>query len=121
VKVRARRGGRLPRLIARALALGTRKLGWRRLRAGVDLFQLAGDPDKGPSAALLRYRPGARIPAHEHPGFEVIYVLEGSQSDERGSYDAGTLIVNRVGAQHSVWSDDGCLVLIVWEKPVEFL
>jgi len=55
------------------------------------------------------------------PRFEVIYVLDGAQSDERGTYSAGSLVVNREGDRHSVWSDDGCLVLIVWERPIEFL
>jgi anti-sigma factor ChrR (cupin superfamily) len=91
------------------------------MRDGVEILHLAGDPGRGPTAALLRYSPGARVPAHRHSGFEVIYVLSGAQSDERGTYREGSLIVNREGGAHSVWSDDGCLVLIVWERPIEFL
>lgn len=112
---------RLPRLVARALELGARKRGFGKLRDGVQILRLAGVADKGPSVALLRYAPGARVPAHRHSGFEVIYVLDGAQSDERGTYEAGSLVVNREGGSHSVWSDDGCLVLIVWERPIEFL
>ena len=112
---------RLARLVARALTLGAKKRGWGRLRAGVEMLRLAGDEHKGPSVALLRYRPGAKVPAHRHRGFEAIYVLEGAQSDENGTYEAGTLVVNREGGGHSVWSDEGCLVLIVWERPIEFV
>jgi anti-sigma factor ChrR (cupin superfamily) len=111
----------LPRLVARALDLATRGADWAPLRSGVDLLRLAGEAKSGPSVALLRYQPGARVPAHRHPGFEVIYVLSGAQSDERGTYTAGTLVVNREGEAHNVWSDDGCLVLIAWEKPIEFV
>jgi anti-sigma factor ChrR (cupin superfamily) len=94
--------------------------GWRALREGVDVFRLWGDPEEGVSVALLRYAPGARVPRHRHTGLEIIYVISGSQSDERGTYGAGSIVVNPQGDEHSVRSDGGCLVLIVWERPVEF-
>ncbi len=112
---------RLTRVVATALTLATRNTGWKPLRDGVELLRLTGDGTEGPSVALLRYAPGARVPEHRHPGFEVIYVLAGAQSDERGTYSAGTLVVNRAGGSHRVWSDGGCLVLIVWERPIEFV
>jgi anti-sigma factor ChrR (cupin superfamily) len=118
---KAKKKPRLARLVAHALTLGATKRGWGRLRAGVDMLRLAGDGETGASVALLRYRPGAKVPAHRHHGFEAIYVLEGAQSDENGTYEAGTLVVNREGGGHSVWSDEGCLVLIVWERPIEFV
>jgi anti-sigma factor ChrR (cupin superfamily) len=108
-------------LVARAVELVGKRADWGELRAGVGILRLAGDPSSGPSVALLRYEPGARVPTHRHGGFEVIYVLEGAQSDENGTYVAGTLVVNRQGEEHSVWSDTGCLVLIVWERPIVVL
>ena len=75
----------------------------------------------GASIALLRYAAGARVPLHEHPGLETVLVVEGSQSDERGTYKAGDLVLNPAGSRHSVWSTDGCVVLIQWEKPVRIL
>ena len=75
----------LPRLVARALELGTRAGDWQSLRHGVDILRVCGNAESGPSVALLRYQPGAHVPAHRHLGFEVIYVLSGAQSDERGS------------------------------------
>lgn len=109
-----------PRLFLRLLdQLGA--LEFRPLRAGVQIASLAGGTDGGPHAAILRYEAGAHVPAHRHVGFEVIYVLDGSQRDERGTYGAGALAVNRPGEEHSVHSDDGCTVLIFWQKPVEFL
>lgn len=107
--------------VASALTLARRRKGWRPLREGVDVLYLSGDRERGPSVALLRYAAGACVPEHEHPGFEVIYVLAGAQSDERASYSAGALVVNRAGSRHRVWSDEGCLVLIVWERAVEFI
>jgi len=97
--------------------------GWRTcifepFRDGIEICWLVtGEP----SAALLKYEAGAGVPLHRHRGLETILVLEGSQSDERGAYYAGDLVINPEGTQHSVHSADGCVVFIQWEKPVEFL
>ena len=77
--------------------------------------------DGPPSVALLRYAPGAGVPAHLHRGLETILVLQGTQSDERGQYPEGSLVLNPEGTSHRVWSEDGCVVLIQWTLPVEFL
>ena len=47
--------------------------------------------------------------------------LQGVQSDEAGDYGAGSLVVNAMGTEHSVWSDTGCVVLIQWDRPVRIL
>ena len=73
-----------------------------------------------PAVALLSYAPGACVPRHQHTGLETILVLHGTQSDEAGDYPAGTLLLNAEGSIHSVWSDEGCTVLIEWERPVRF-
>jgi anti-sigma factor ChrR (cupin superfamily) len=75
----------------------------------------------GPDVALLRYAKGASVPRHLHMGLETIQVLEGSQSDENGRYFAGSVVFNPAGSVHSVWSEEGCTVLIQWEKPVAFV
>lgn len=87
-------------------------------REGVEICSLL---DGSPALALLRYAPGASVPRHRHTGLETILVLEGSQSDERGEYPAGTLVLNPEGTEHSVWSEGGCTVLIQWERPVLFV
>jgi anti-sigma factor ChrR (cupin superfamily) len=94
---------------------------WSPLRPGVDQHVLYGGGADQASAAILRYAPGARVPYHRHVGHEHIYVLAGSQRDERGTYRAGAFIVNPPGSSHDVTSDDGCTVLIVWERPVAFI
>ena len=65
--------------------------------------------------------PGAEVPAHRHEGHEYIYVLEGEQGDERGTYCAGSFVVNEPGAVHRVVSPTGCVVLIIWQRPVVFI
>ena len=91
---------------------------WRPFREGVEMARLYGGEDLGPSAALLRYAPGARVPNHLHRGNEHILVLRGSQRDEAGSYEAGTLLAHGTGTHHSVTSEEGCIVLAIWCAPV---
>jgi anti-sigma factor ChrR (cupin superfamily) len=95
------------------------QLRWQPFRDGVEIYPLYGDRTQGPSAALLRYQPGAAVPIHEHQGFEHIFVLSGSQSDPAGTYGTGTFVVNPPQTQHSVLSETGCIVLVIWEKPVK--
>lgn len=95
--------------------------GYRPLRPGVDVLYLYKDEASGAATALLRYAPGAEVPAHEHTGFEHIVVLSGEQYDDRGRYPAGTFVVNPPGSGHRVWSPEGCLVLIMWQHPVAFV
>jgi len=94
---------------------------WRQLREGVVLRTLFEDTDSGYSVGLIRYQPAACVPLHRHIGDEHIYVLSGSQQDERGIYATGSYIYNPEGSQHSVSSQDGCLVLVHWHKPVQFI
>jgi len=96
---------------------------WRTLpfepfRDGVDVHYIK---QGAPALAILRYAPGAKVPMHLHTGLEMILVLDGVQSDERGDYGKGALVLNPEGTTHSVWSKTGCAVLIQWERPVEIL
>ncbi|ATU72382.1 anti-ECFsigma factor [Gluconacetobacter sp. SXCC-1] len=90
-------------------------------RPGVDICRLADNAAGETTLALLRYGAGASVPRHMHPDTETIIVLTGAQSDERGTYRAGDVVVNAPGSAHRVWSDNGCLVLISWGKPVRIL
>ncbi len=100
--------------------------GWRDqpfepFREGVEIAWLRREGDTYPQVALLRYRPGASVPRHRHEGLETILVLEGAQSDERGRYAAGAFVTNPPGSVHSVWSDEGCTILIHWAAPINVL
>jgi anti-sigma factor ChrR (cupin superfamily) len=56
-----------------------------------------------------------------HQGLETVFVLQASQSDERGTYEKGCCVLNPTGYEHSVASENGCVVLIQWAKPVKFV
>ena len=105
---------RIPNLFAG----GWRDLPFAPFRDGIDIAWLRqGEP----GIAILRYEPGASVPLHMHPDVEMILVLDGAQSDALGTYGAGDLVINLPGSQHSVISDKGCIVLLMWSKPVVFL
>lgn len=110
----------LPALLQRAGSLADEE-GWSPFRPGVSIRWLYRTEQAGPGAALLRYEPGACVPLHEHLGYEHILVLQGSQTDERGHYPCGSLVVNPPGSSHSVRSEDGCVVLIIWERGVRII
>lgn len=86
----------------------------------MDIHRLYGDGLTGPSAALLRYQKAASVPRHWHEGYEHILILAGSQRDEHGMISAGTLRIHPPGTSHEVFSEAGCLVLAIYEKPVHF-
>ncbi|MBT5649529.1 MAG: cupin domain-containing protein [Rhodospirillaceae bacterium] len=93
---------------------------WQEFKPGVQASWVYENGESGPACAFLKYAPGTAIPWHWHPAHEHILVLEGSQSDENGTYRAGSVLISRPGSGHTVRSDEGCVVLAVWEKPVQF-
>ena len=95
-------------------------IAWQPFRDGIDIVRLADSADAGPAAALLRYRPGARLPRHRHIGWEYVLILSGSQIDDGGRHVSGELLVQTPGSSHGIESPEGCVVLIIWEKPVVF-
>ncbi len=94
---------------------------WKPFKEGVEIHRLYGDGIAGPTAALIRFQPGGKVPLHEHQGYEHIVILSGTQRDNLGCSKAGALLISPPGARHSVVSDTGCVVLAIYEKPVKFL
>jgi anti-sigma factor ChrR (cupin superfamily) len=94
---------------------------WQPFRDGIEIYRLYGDGKSGPTAALIRFNKAGKVPFHAHPGFEHILVLVGAQRDQNSAAAPGTLIINPPGSAHSVISEAGCIVLAIYEKPVEFL
>ena len=98
-----------------------RKLPFEHFRDGILVHWLMKGDSGEPSVAILKYQPGASVPMHRHAGLETIMVLDGAQSDENGTYEAGAFVLNAKDSEHSVWSKDGCVVLIQWDLPVVIL
>lgn len=94
---------------------------WQPFRTGVDILPLCGEPTKSGSSALLRYQPGASVPAHRHSDTEYIFVISGSQRDSAGIYSEGSVVINAPDTSHQVRSETGCVVLAVWTGDIEVL
>ncbi len=75
-------------------------------------MELSGPAESGRVTSLVRFDPGARFPAHGHPDGEEILVLDGTFSDESGSYSKGMFLLNPEGSHHEPWSDEGCLLFV---------
>jgi len=94
---------------------------WKRLAEGVEIHRLYGDGVNGPTAALLRFQAGGKVPLHLHPGYEHILILHGSQTDQNSTAKAGTLMINPPDSMHRIVSEEGCIVLAIYVEPVRFL
>jgi anti-sigma factor ChrR (cupin superfamily) len=90
-------------------------------REGVEIHRLYDTSDtgnSGPAAALVRYKPGAVVKKHLHPGYELIFVLEGELINDTGRHGVGTLEICPPGSSHALSSETGCTFIVVWEQPV---
>ncbi len=73
---------------------------------------LVGPKESGQVTSVVRYEPGSRFPAHDHPEGEEILVLDGVFSDEHGDWPAGTYLLNPEGFRHTPFSDRGCVLFV---------
>jgi hypothetical protein len=97
------------------------KIAWQPFRDGIDICRLQGDGITGSTTALIRFRKTGKVPLHKHSGCEHILVLAGSQRDQNTTATAGTLMINPSGTTHSVVGEAGCIVLAIYEHPVQFV
>lgn len=79
---------------------------WRRR------LELSGDAEQGRVTSVVRYEPGSKFPAHDHPMGEEILVLEGVFSDERGDFGRGTYQLNPPGFRHAPFTESGCTIFV---------
>ena len=98
----------------RRVVVDTTRLEWQPSpRDGVWRKPLAReDAERGHATSVVRYDPGSRFHAHDHPQGEEILVLAGTFSDETGDYPAGTYFRNPEGFRHAPFSEDGCTILV---------
>lgn len=75
-------------------------------------LHLDGPAEAGRVTSIVRYDPDSAFPAHEHPGGEEIFVLDGVFSDEHGDYPAGSYLLNPDGTRHTPFSKPGCTLFV---------
>lgn len=90
--------------------------------AGIAIKVLRFDEESGRAPTfLLRFDAGARYPAHDHPGGEEVFVLEGEITFGRHLLKAGDYLYTPPGGKHAVWSKDGCVLLLIVPEEVVIL
>jgi quercetin dioxygenase-like cupin family protein len=92
--------------------------GWTEALPKIHIKQLYTDGTA--ESYLVRLEPGARAPAHDHPGDEECVVLEGSVRYVGGStLNAGDYEAVLEGAHHTeLVSDTGALVYLRYSQPL---
>lgn len=70
---------------------------------------------------LLKFEPGARYPAHNHPAGEEVFVLEGEVQFGNKHLSAGDYLYTPPEGKHAVWSKEGCVMLLIIPEEVEIL
>lgn len=70
---------------------------------------------------ILKFEPGATYPAHNHPGGEEIFVLEGDLKLGKDHLHAGDYLFTPPNGKHAVWSQNGCVALLNVPQEVEII
>jgi len=70
---------------------------------------------------LHKIKKGGKVAEHDHRGLEVTVVLEGSFSDEKGTYNPGDYIIKKPGDTHRPTAalNKDCICLSIVEAPVK--
>jgi anti-sigma factor ChrR (cupin superfamily) len=92
---------------------------WQPMTPTIKAKMLWSDPPTKRRAQLTRFEPGASLSMHRHVGDELLYVIEGSISDESGTVAAGSVGYRPNGCVHSVTSKNGATVYAIITGGVE--
>lgn len=104
----------------------SQQLEWRPLGepgvTGIYIKELLFDHEtqRAPTI-LLKFEAGATYPAHNHPGGEEIFVLEGDLKLGKDHLFAGDYLYTAPDGKHAVWSQSGCIALLKVPQQVEIL
>jgi len=95
-------------------------LEWKKIFSG--FYEHEFKLSKKENAKLIKMDPSAKVPLHSHSGKEYILVLDGSFSDEYGTYLKGDLQVNDSQIKHTpvACKNKGCICLTITEDDLIF-
>lgn len=95
-------------------------LNWKKVFSG--FYEHSFKLSNTENAKLIKMDPGAKVPLHSHNGKEYILVLEGSFSDEYGTYSKGNLQINDSKIKHTPVAciNKGCICLTITEDDLVF-
>jgi anti-sigma factor ChrR (cupin superfamily) len=97
------------------------EIAWVDAMAGVRQKPIWQDKETKRRAVLVRFEPGAQLPRHKHIGDELIFVIEGSVSDESGEVLAGNMNFRPNGCVHTVSTKNGATIFALVSGGVEMM
>jgi quercetin dioxygenase-like cupin family protein len=86
----------------------------------VKVLQFDKETRRAPTI-LLKFEAGATYPAHDHPGGEEVFVLEGDLNLGKDHLYAGDYLYTSPNGKHAVRSETGCVVLVSVPEEVVIL
>jgi quercetin dioxygenase-like cupin family protein len=95
------------------------EIAWESITPTIKAKMLWSDRASKRRAQLTRFEPGAFLSMHRHVGDELLYVVEGSITDESGTVAAGSAGYRPNGCVHSVTSKNGATVFAIITGGVE--
>ena len=91
------------------LAVDTRRSIWQSCDdEGVSMIPLYREEGYPEEIQLVRLEPETVVSSHVHDGGAEIFVLEGSFTDEHGSYEEGSWVRYPDGSVHRISTRSGC-------------
>ena len=79
------------------------------------------EKSKRAPSILLKFEPGAKYPAHNHPGGEEVFILEGEVRFGNKHLSAGDYLYTPPSGKHAVLSEKGCTMLLMIPEEVEII
>ena len=82
------------------------------------VLEFVNHPRMGRETALLKFAPGAALPATVLTERMDLFVVHGSCGDEHGSYGTHTFVRNQPGLRMTLSSPEGCELYVKWRVPI---
>lgn len=82
------------------------------------VLEFVNHPRMGRETALLKFAPGASLPAIVLTERMDLFVVAGACSDEHGSYGTHTFVRNQPGLKLTLKSESGCELYVKWRVPI---
>ncbi len=92
---------------------------WFDFRPNVKKLILAGDAESEHIAILWYTVTDGAVGLHYHGQTESVYVIDGTQTDAKGTYPTGTVYFNPPGSGHQI-SDSSGFFLLAYSAPPDF-
>jgi anti-sigma factor ChrR (cupin superfamily) len=102
--------------------MDTRTMAWEATQwSGVQrkVLEFVNHPRMGRETSILKLEPGTSLPTTTWAERLDFFVIEGSCSDEHGSYGKHTFVRQPPGTTHSLQSQEDCSLYIKWRVPIK--